>query len=243
VEPTTRRLAGCAGGGMAPEITSRSFESNGHHCHALGLMRRSLPKRVLFHLAIGGLVVGTIIGLRAAFNTLNTNVEIDKGRALAMKLTDRNGVVFTSAPLTHTLATRTSNGVLWSHYQYYFSPMDANQRKLRFYKYLYYSAVTEQNLRILFESEGGVRGEIFGTERANEILTANPLPITPHEIERAVDEYRMFCSTFNRAEAANPLLSYAVVASADNVSNLDRWYARDAGVKVGDFIIYRLTLK
>ena len=211
---------------------------------ALGLMWRNLPKRVLFHLAIGGFVVGMILGARGAFNTLNTNVEIDKGRALALKLKGRDGLVFTSAPLTHTLATTASNGVLWSHYLYYFAPMDPRQRKLRFYKYLYYSAVTEQDLRVLFEREGGVRGEIFGTERANEILTANPPPITPHEIERAIDEYRMFCSTFNRSEAASPVLSYAVVvASADNVSNLDRWYERDVGERVGDFTVYRLSLK
>jgi hypothetical protein len=121
--------------------------------------------------------------------------------------------------------------------------MDPRQRKLRFYKYLYYSAVTEQDLRVLFEREGGVRGEIFGTERANEILTANPQQINPEEVERAIDEYRMFCSTFNRSEAASPLLSYAVVASAENLSNLDRWYERDVGEQVGDFIIYRLRLK
>jgi hypothetical protein len=33
------------------------------------------------------------------------------------------------------------------------------------------------------------------------------------------------------------------VSSANNLSNLDRWYERDAGEKVGDFIIYRLRLK
>ena len=210
---------------------------------ALGLVRRNLPKRIPLHLAIGALGIGLILGVRAAFNTLNTNVQVDKGRAVALKLKDSPGVVFTSAPLTHTLATTASDGVLWSHYIDSFSPVDPREKKLRFFKYLYYSSVTEQDLRVVFEREGGVRGEIFGTERANEILTANPQQITPEEVERAIDEYRMFCSTFNRAEAANPLLSYAVVASADNVSNLDRWYARDAGVKVGDFIIYRLTLK
>jgi hypothetical protein len=209
----------------------------------LGLMRRNLPKRVLFYLAIGGLVIGVSLGGRAAFNTLNTSVEIDKGLALALKLKGSRGVVFTFPPLTHTLATSTSNGVLWSHYLYYFSAMDSAQRKLRFYKYLYYSGVTEQDFRALFQREGGVRGEIFGAERANEILAGNPPPITPQEIERANDEYRMFCSTFNRSEAASPLLSYAVVTSADNLSNLDKWYERDVGEPVGDFIIYRLRLK
>ncbi|HUS11400.1 MAG TPA: hypothetical protein VMZ30_13115, partial [Pyrinomonadaceae bacterium] len=209
----------------------------------LGLMRRNLPTRVLFYLAIGGLVIGIGLGGRAAFNTLNTTVEIDKGLALALKLKGRPGVVFTFPPLTHSLTTSTSNGVLWSHYLYYFSAMDTAQRKLRFYKYLYYSGVSEQDLRTLFQHEGGVRGEIFGAERENEILAGDPPPITPQEIERANDEYRMFCSAFNRSEAASPLLSYAVVTSADNLSNLDRWYERDVGERVGDFIIYRLRLK
>jgi hypothetical protein len=85
--------------------------------------------------------------------------------------------------------------------------------------------------------------EIFGAARANPILTRNPRPITPQDIEQAVAEYGRFSSTFGRADAVTPLLSYAIVSPADDLSNLDKWYERDAGERVGAYNLYRLKLR
>jgi hypothetical protein len=218
-----------------------------------GLAARSLPKRVPLHLAIGSLAIGLILVVHDTKDRFANNVELDKRRLVALKLKGHQGVAFVSSPLTETLATTASNPVLWAQYLYTFSYEDLRGQRLRFYKYLYYSGVTEQNLRVSLEPEGySVRGawmlkvsriSIFGVGRTNPTLTVSPRPISPQEIEEAVDEYRMFSSNFSGAEAATPLLSYAIVSAADNLSNLDKWYERDAGEKVGDFIIYRLKLK
>jgi hypothetical protein len=68
-------------------------------------------------------------------------------------------------------------------------------------------------------------------------------PISERDIEEAVDQYKVFCSSFSRAEAATPTLSYAVVKSDEDLSNLDKWYQREAAYNADIFIIYRLTLK
>ena len=211
---------------------------------AFGLTRRSLTKRIPLYLAIGSLAIGLMLAVHAASERLNSNVEVDKGRGVALKLKGSEGVAFISSPLTHTFNTTASNPVLWTEYQYTFSPEGLREQKLRFYKYLYFSGVTQQNLKVSLEREDySARGEIFGLDRANKILTANPRPITPQEIEKAVEEYSIFASNFGRAVAAEPLLSYAIVSPTDNVANLDRWYERDEGEKVGDFIFYRVRLK
>jgi len=209
-----------------------------------GLAWRHLPKRVPFHLAIGSIGIALILAIHAAAERLSSNIDVDKGRGVALKLRGSDGVAFISSPLTHTLATTASNPVLWAQYLNTFSHLDLKAQKLRFYKYLYYSGVNEQALRLSLERGGyAASGEIFGLQRRDQILTANPQPITPHEIETATEEYRSFTLAFSREDAAAPVLSYAIVSSTNNLSNLDKWYERDAGQKVGDFIIYRLTLK
>jgi hypothetical protein len=210
---------------------------------ALSLVRRPLPNRLPLYVATGALIIGSILSIRFAAQTLNTNIEIDRGRAAALELKGRSGVVFANRPLTHTIAATASIPVLWSEYIYVFSPADLQHRRLRFFKYLYYAAVTDQNLRVSLEHDNSVRGEIFGVDRANPILTVGSQPISTREIEEAVHEYKVFCSTFSRAEAATPMLSYAVVKADENLSNLDKWYQRDAGHNIDSFVIYRLTLK
>ena len=210
---------------------------------SIGLIHHLLSKRISVYLVIGALTVGVILAARFAAQTLDTNVQLDKGRAIALRLRGGEGVVFAAPPLTHTIATTAIIPVLWSEYLYAFSPENPVQRKLRFYKYLYYSAATEQSLRLSLEQEAAVRGEIFGTGRANDVLTSNPRIVSVQEIEGAVAEYRNFCSAFDRREAVNPILAYAVLAPGEDSSNLDRWYERDAGEKIEEFTLYRLRLR
>ena len=210
---------------------------------AFGLASPSLPSRIPLYLGAGSLGVGLILGVADSVDRLNTKIEADKGRKVALKLKGHDGLAFISSSLTDTLATTTSNPVLWAQYLYTFSNVDLTERKLRFHKYLYYLGVTEEHLRASLEQEGySARSELFGLERVNPIISASR-PITPQEIEEATNGYKQFTFTFGRADAASPLLTYAIVSPATNLSNLDKWYERDAGQKVGDFIIYRLKLK
>jgi hypothetical protein len=211
---------------------------------AFGLTWRNPPKRVPLYLAIGSIGIALILAVHAAAERLSSNVDVDKGRGVALKFRGYEGVAFIPGTLTHSFATTAPNPVLWAQYLYTFSHVDLREQKLRFYRYLYYSGVNEQALKVSLERGGyAASGEIFGLQRTNQILIANPQPITPREIEAAIDEYRNFTLAFSRGDAATPVLSYAIVSPTNNLSNLDKWYERDAGQKVGDFIIYRLTLK
>jgi hypothetical protein len=210
----------------------------------LGLKWQGLPKRIPLHLTIGIVGIALILSVRASGERLSSNVEVDKGRAVALKMKGSSGVAFIASPLTHSFATTASTPVLWSQYMYTFSHVDLTEQKQRFYKYLYYSDVTSETLKVSLERGGyAASGEIFGLQRADQILTASPRPITTGEIEAAVKDYRSFALAFNRSDASSPALSYAVVSPGDNLLNLGKWYDRDGGETVGDFVIYRLALK
>src|SRR5262249_6554985 len=81
-----------------------------------GLKGRNLPKRIPLHLTQASLASGLLLVLRFTRHYLDSNIEIDKGRAVAMKLKDHQGLAFISSPLTHALSTNASNPVLWSQY-------------------------------------------------------------------------------------------------------------------------------
>ncbi|MDX6498582.1 MAG: hypothetical protein QOG23_1842 [Blastocatellia bacterium] len=207
-------------------------------------VRWSVPRRILVYLALAGLGLGLSYGLVAAMGRFKTNVAVDKGRAAALKL-DGKGLVFASSrDMSYSLAATASNPVLWARYLLTFSHVGFEDQKRRSYQYLYYSKVGEDDLRTSLKIEGdSARFETFGVDRANPALTSNPRAITPQEIEQAVADYGRFSSTFGRADAVTPLLSYAIVSPTDDLSNLDKWYERDAGERVGAYNLYRLKLR
>jgi hypothetical protein len=86
---------------------------------------------------------------------------------------------------------------------------------------------------------------IFGHERIIPGMTQHFEPIRPEEIEGAIRDYQIYVDSFSRAEALKRPLAYAVVLAEDNFdfTNLDRWYERDSGERVGDYVLYRLRLR
>ena len=75
--------------------------------------------------------------------------------------------------------------------------------------------------------------------------------ISDHECEIEADQIRLTevsAPPFGepaRAEAFRHPLTYAVISSDRNFdfANLERWYERDAGERVGDYTLYRLKLR
>jgi hypothetical protein len=58
--------------------------------------------------------------------------------------------------------------------------------------------------------------------------------------------YTDYTDHFSIAQATNPKLSFVVVPNGEtqpNFANLEKWYERDAGEKVGIFTIYRVKLR
>lgn len=136
--------------------------------------------------------------------------------------------------------------VLWARHQHVFAGETWEENKTRFYQFLYYSGVDgetlEKNLR-----EGNVVAVIslFGWDRLTGRLSNTARSLTEQEILTEGRRFDNFRNQFNLEQAAQKQLSYLVVPKDNSfdLSNLDRWYYRDSGEKIGNYVIYRLTLK
>lgn len=126
------------------------------------------------------------------------------------------------------------------------------QRKEYFYQHLFYSATDSSVLREALNGRGDNPAIerfgpaiVFGSERVASVLSANFRPIRPDEIEREVQNYQAFMNSFSREQVLKRPITYAVipVAGIFDFTNLDRFYERDAGERVGDYILYRLKLR
>jgi hypothetical protein len=60
-----------------------------------------------------------------------------------------------------------------------------------------------------------------------------------------MEDYLAYARAFNHEQAIKPTLSYLVVPTSSDFDyrNVDRWYERDPGEPVGNFLVYRLKPK
>jgi len=212
----------------------------------LAIVSNQVPRRVLHYLAIAGLFISFTLGIQAARKTAAMNIHLDEARAVALRLGQESpqGTVFASdVLLTHLLPTSSRNPVLWARYLYAFSNVDSMGQKRRFYQYLYYSGFDEARLAQALQADFTARWELFGAERANPVLARSAQSVTEEDIKNTAREYGAFVASFDSGVAGDPLLSYAVVSTNDDLSNLDRWYERGPVERINDFLVYRLQLK
>ena len=144
-----------------------------------------------------------------------------------------------------SLPTDGSLAVLWSiHTDAFLSPAESKER---YYRHLYYSGLTpkmvEQRMR---ENVFWIVVPIFGSERVIPGLVHNFRPITREDIVEERRRYAEFYNNFTREHATKPTLNFVVVPDGPglpNFGNLDRWYERDSGEKIGAFTIHRVKLR
>jgi hypothetical protein len=126
------------------------------------------------------------------------------------------------------------------------------KRKEYFYQHLYYSMISPAVLRESLNGksnhpsmESYARIVVFGSERVSPILSDAFRPIQAEEIEREVNAYETYVNSFSREQALKRPIAYAVIPAEGNFdfTNLDRWYERDVGERVGDYVLYRLKLR
>jgi hypothetical protein len=144
-----------------------------------------------------------------------------------------------------SIPTYSSMAVLWSlHSDAFISPAESKER---YYRHLYYSGLTPKMLEArMKESEFWVVVPLFGSERVLEGLVPDFKPITIDERDEERRRYAEFYNNFTQEDATDPTLNFVVVPngpSLANFDNLDRWYERDSGQKVGAFTIHRVKLK
>jgi hypothetical protein len=131
--------------------------------------------------------------------------------------------------------------------------MTRAERKKLFFMHLYYSNADIEALRKALNGTidkshdelSSVRTVTFGYERTSPALTPQFEPIRPDEVEREMQIFQTYVSSFSREEAMKRPITYAVIPVEGNFdfTNLDRWYERDAGERVGDYVLYRLKLR
>lgn len=135
--------------------------------------------------------------------------------------------------------------VLWSPHLHVNSGLTAQAHRERVYQYLYYTGVAPENFPAYLDANPLVVYRLFGAERVLPRLAFDHVPLTHEEISREQKSYAVYVAAFTREQAARPALSFVVTSPerTPDLSQLDRWYTRDAGERVGGYTIYRVRLR
>ena len=156
-------------------------------------------------------------------------------------------VVFSSSvPVAGILPTLAPQSILFAWHLNSFPAVRVADYREFFYRYLYYSGADATELERTFLGGGSeVLSAFFGVERVLPDMAVNAKPISLQEAHAAVTNYAAFAASFARSDAETPTLSYVVVPTEapPNFANIDRWYERNAGDRVGIFTIYRVKLR
>ena len=158
-----------------------------------------------------------------------------------------------STALIRLLPTWTSQGTLLDLTGVDCRGLTRAERKRLFYMHLYYSNTDIEALRAVlggapYESHdelSSARSFLFGHERVFPALTVQFTPIREDEIANEVAAYHQYAKSFSREEAQHRPIKYAVIPGdrTFDFTNLDRWYERDLGERVGADTLYRLKLR
>jgi hypothetical protein len=125
-------------------------------------------------------------------------------------------------------------------------------RKEYFFSHLYYANANTDALRQALKGTPNdptmnyyARAVLFGHERIVPALAADFRPIEDSEIEDQIRVYQAYADSFSRAQAAKRPLAYVITGANSNLDlgNIDRWYDRDSGERVGNYLLYRVKLK
>ena len=215
------------------------------------------PKKALVWIALAAFEWGAYEAFIAASGSMELNRQLAAAGPVAMRLAEighaeksslaHSTVLATDLLIADSLPTNAPQAVLYAPHMLVYSGVNEAEGKERFYQYLYYTGIDERGLKKILTGEGryGFVSALFGFERAVEGLSEHPKPIDGAELDQELRRYADYCSSFTSERAASVKLSYLVQANDAKVdlSNLDQWYERDAGERLGGFTLYRLKLK
>ena len=234
---------------------------------AVALLKKPVPRRLLLAVAAISVVWGMIeVGLPARLTFIPLAINNERMIPVLLQLNElaKADGTFADSPnkpsplvfspyiaVNSWLPTWTSQGTLLDIGGLDLGHVSPAERKEFLYMHLYYSKVDGSALRKPFEGSARdvglkyARAAIFGHERIIPGLNLHFEPIKDEEIEQAIREYQTYVDSFSREEALKRPLAYAVLLAEDNFdpTNLDRWYERDTGERVGDYVLYRLRLR
>jgi hypothetical protein len=144
------------------------------------------------------------------------------------------------------LPTIAPQNVLWARHQHVFAGLGWEESKERYYQFLYYANVDEYQLeRQLMQGDFISTIALFGWGRHTNRLSVDATPLTYREAAAEARRYGQYCRNFGLRQASSPTLSYVVVPTSLQVdlTNLDTWYDRDSGERIGSYVLYKVKLK
>jgi hypothetical protein len=214
---------------------------------------------VVAFVSFGWGITETVI---ATERTLQATLGRDEARHVAARLADISRHAPNSQPALDTLVLYTNiayadaapalcpQPVLWSPHTPAFSGVTWQENKERIYRLLYFTGfdetgVDEYELEKLDYQKLFLLRSLVGWGHANAAWTVNWQPIKPEELREELRNYAGYRASFDRERAAQLPLSYVVTSDEEGVDfrNLDRWHERDAGERIGKFMLYRVRLK
>ena len=175
-----------------------------------------------------------------------TNRLAELARAEGMSSGSGSMALMADLNLADRLPTDAPQSVLWAPRLLIFPGVSETENHERFFRQLYYLGYTEKKFWAeLDHADWNFLTGMFAYERLSPAVSGSEAPITPKELRAQLADYLSYSRSFNRDRAAAPTLSYLIVHadSQPDFANLDRWYQRDAGERVGSFILYRLRLR
>lgn len=218
---------------------------------------RRFPKRALAWIAIVAFEWGAYEAHVAAMGSREFNRQLTDAQPVAAwlgqlaqtgaRVASRSTILATDLFVADCLPEAAPQSVLWAPHMLVFSGATATESKERLFQYLYYTGVEASEIEGFFDDGNyyGVALGLFGFDRVVDGLSEHREPITRKEIEREAQLYAEYIASFNRERASRTELSYVITPSEKEpeLSNLDRWYERDEGERVGDYTLYRVRLR
>ncbi len=231
---------------------------------------KAIPHRVLIWIAALSFAWGVVeVGLPSRLNSVPAAVVTDQivpvlqrlkelskqdGTIVDLHAKGQASTIVFSPQLDVTVwqPTWTSQGTLLDMGALDFGSVSRQERKEYFYMHLYYSKADTAALRLALNGTPNdpamnyyARAAIFGHERIVPALSVQFRPIQPEEIEQEIRAYQAYADSFSHERVLERPLTYAVIPADINFdfSNIDRWYERDAGERVGAYVLYRLKLR
>jgi hypothetical protein len=171
---------------------------------------------------------------------------VELGRAEQVSALAAPVVLMADRGLADRLPTDAPQALLWAPRMLVFPGVTETENRERFFRQLYYLGYDENRFWAeLDHADWNFLTGMFPYERLSPVVSGNQTPITPKELRAQVASYLSYSRLFNRDLAVTPLLSYVAVRvdNPPDFANLDRWYQRDAGERVGGFVLYRLKLR
>lgn len=234
------------------------------------LLWKPIPRRALAWIAVLSFAWGLVeVGLPSRLNTVPAAMKEDQIVPVLLRLKrlsredgtiadlqtkgSASTIVFSpQIMVTALLPTWTSQGTLPDAGGIDFGHISREERKEYFYMHLYYAKADLGSLREALKGNPAdpvmkyyARAVIFGHERIVPALSGEFKPIQDEEIESEIRAYEAYANSFSRSEALKRPLTYLVIPADSNFdfSNIDRWYERDSGERVGAYALYRVRLR